>query len=185
MNELEQGLKYQDGINNALSAACSSFRGTVSVDRYKNLILSMLFLKYLSDIWQDYYGDYESVYDSEQELIEDKRVNLKFYLPCEANFYNLYQHRHQPGNGMRINWAFHILEKVNGPQLKDDGISVFQHRSFITHEFGEGKQIDPIFCRLLEDFAIPELILKPSRIGAFDVVGRAFEYLLEHFAVSV
>ena len=72
MNGLDKGLNYQDSINTALWAACNSFRGIVSVDTYRGLILSMLFLKYLSDIWQDRYGDFEAEYDGNKELIEDE-----------------------------------------------------------------------------------------------------------------
>ena len=81
MNGLDKGLNYQDSINSALWAACNSFRGIVSVDTYRGLILSMLFLKYLSDVWQDRYGDYEAEYDSKQELIEDEIRNVRFFLP--------------------------------------------------------------------------------------------------------
>ena len=81
MNGLDKGLHYQDSINSALWAACNSFRGIVSVDTYRGLILSMLFLKYLSDIWQDRYGDYEAEYDGNQELIEDEIRNVSFSYP--------------------------------------------------------------------------------------------------------
>ena len=184
MNGLDKGLHYQDSINDALCAACNSFRGIVSVDTYKGLILSMLFLKYLSDIWQDRYGDYEAEYDSKQELIEDEIRNVRFFLPLKANFYNLYQHRHEPGNGERINQALHVLEEVNSTQLKGDGISVFQYISFNSDELGEENQKNAILCRLLEDFVKPELNLKPSRVGALDVIGNAFEFLMKNFAAS-
>ena len=184
MNGLDKGLHYQDSINDALCAACNSFRGIVSVDTYKGLILSMLFLKYLSDIWQDRYGDYEAKYDSKQELIEDEIRNVHFFLPFEANFYNLYQHRHEPGNGERIDRALHSLEEVNSAQLKGDGISVFQYLSFNTDELGEENQKNAILCRLLEDFAKPDLNLNPSRIGARDVISNAFEFLMKNFAAS-
>ncbi len=39
----------QDGINKALWAACDTFRGTIGADTYKDFILTMLFLKYISD----------------------------------------------------------------------------------------------------------------------------------------
>ncbi len=44
----------QDSINKALWAACDVFRGTISADTYKDFILTMLFLKYISDVWQDH-----------------------------------------------------------------------------------------------------------------------------------
>ena len=184
MNGLDKGLHYQDSINNALWAACNSFRGIVSVDTYRGLILSMLFLKYLSDVWRDRYGEYEAEYDGNQELIEDEIRNVRFSIPFEANFYNLYQHRHEPGNGERIDRALHSLEEVNRTQLKGDGISVFQYLSFNSDELGEENQKNAILCRLLEDFAKPDLNLKPSRVGALDVIGNAFEFLMKNFAAS-
>ena len=184
MNGLDKGLHYQDSINSALWAACNSFRGIVSVDTYKGLILSMLFLKYLSDVWRDRNGDYEAEYDSKQELIEVEIRNVSFSLPFKADFYNLYQHRHEPGNGERINQALHVLEEVNSTQLKGDGISVFQYLSFNSDELGEENQKNAILCRLLEDFAKPDLNLKPSRVGALDVISNAFEFLIKTFAAS-
>ena len=184
MNGLDKGLNYQDSINSALWAACNSFRGIISVDTYKGLILSMLFLKYLSDVWRDRYGDYEAEYDGNQELIEDETRNVRFFLPFRSNFYNLYLHRQEPGNGERIDRALHSLEEVNSAQLKGDGISVFQYLSFNTDELGEENQKNAILCRLLEDFAKPDLNLKPSRIGALDVISNAFEFLMKNFAAS-
>ena len=184
MNGLDKGLLYQDSINSALWATCNSFRGIVSVDTYRGLILSMLFLKYISDVWQDRYGNFEAEYEGNKELIEDETRNVRFFLPSMANFYNLYLHRQEPGNGDRIDRALHSLEEVNNAQLKGDGISVFQYLSFNTDELGEENQKNAILCRLLEDFAKPDLNLKPSRVGARDVISNAFEFLMKNFAAS-
>lgn len=43
----------QDTINAAVWSACDTFRGTVDPSIYKDYVLTMLFLKYISDIWQD------------------------------------------------------------------------------------------------------------------------------------
>jgi len=45
-------------INNILWKACDTFRGTVDPSIYKDYILTMLFLKYISDVWQDHYEAY-------------------------------------------------------------------------------------------------------------------------------
>ena len=184
MNGLDKGLHFQDSINTALWAACNSFRGIVSVDTYRGFILSMLFLKYLSDIWQDRYGDCKAEYDGNKELFEVEIRNISLFLPYKANFYNLHQHRHEPGIGERIDQALHVLEEINGTQLKGDGIGVFQYLSFNTDELGEENQKNAILCHLLEDFAKPDLNLKPSRVGALDVIGNAFEFLMKNFAAS-
>ena len=130
----------QDSINKALWNACDTFRGTISADTYKDFILTMLFLKYISDVWQDHYDDYKAEYGDEPELIEEMMKNERFVLPADASFYALWERRHEPGNGERIDQALHAIEEANGTKLKDAGKSVFQDISFNTDKLGEEKQ---------------------------------------------
>ncbi|WP_322629232.1 type I restriction-modification system subunit M [Halothiobacillus sp.] len=174
----------QDGINKALWAACDTFRGTISADTYKDFILTMLFLKYISDVWQDHYDKYQVEHGDAPELIVEMMKNERFVLPKEASFYALYARRHEPGNGERIDQALHAIEEANGTKLKDAGKSVFQDISFNTDRLGEEKQKNTILRHLMEDFAKPELNLKPSRVGTLDVIGNAYEYLIKNFAAS-
>ncbi|MEH8127707.1 type I restriction-modification system subunit M [Aeromonas veronii] len=174
----------QDDINKALWSACDTFRGTVSPDTYKDFVLTMLFLKYISDVWQDHYDGYQAEYGDEPELIEEMLKNERFVLPKQASFYALYERRHEPGNGERIDQALHAIEEANGTKLKDAGKSVFQDISFNTDRLGEEKQKNTILRHLMEDFAKDELNLKPSRVGTLDVIGNAYEYLIKNFAAS-
>ena len=174
----------QDDINKALWSACDTFRGTISADTYKDFVLTMLFLKYISDVWQDHYDGYKAEYGDEPELIEEMLKNERFVLPKQASFYSLFERRHEPGNGERIDQALHAIEEANGTKLKDAGKSVFQDISFNTDRLGEEKQKNTILRHLLEDFAKDELNLKPSRVGTLDVIGNAYEYLIKNFAAS-
>lgn len=174
----------QDDINKALWAACDTFRGTISADTYKDFVLTMLFLKYISDVWQDHYDKYKKEYGDEPELIIEMMKSERFVLPPTASFYTLWEQRHEPGNGERIDQALHAIEEANGTKLKDAGKSVFQDISFNTDKLGEEKQKNTILRHLLEDFAGPELNLKPSRVGSLDVIGNAYEYLIKNFASS-
>lgn len=174
----------QDNLNKALWAACDTFRGTISADTYKDFVLTMLFVKYISDVWQDHYDGYKKKYGDEPELIIEMLKNERFVLPPEASFYAMYERRHEPGNGERIDQALHAIEEANGTKLKDAGKSVFQDISFNTDKLGEEKQKNTILRHLLEDFAKPELNLKPSRVGTLDVIGNAYEYLIKNFAAS-
>lgn len=174
----------QDAINKALWAACDTFRGTVSADTYKDFILTMLFLKYISDVWQDHYEEYKEQYGDEPELIHEMMKNERFVLPEGSSFYTLYEKRHEPGNGERIDQALHALEEANGTKLRDASKSVFQDISFNTDKLGEEKQKNTILRHLLEDFAKPELNLRPSRVGSLDVIGNAYEYLIKLFAAG-
>jgi len=174
----------QDAINKALWAACDTFRGTISADTYKDFILTMLFLKYMSDVWQDHYDKYSKEHGNEPELIKELMKNERFVLPTGADFYTLHSKRHEPGNGERIDKALHAIEEANGTKLRDSSKSVFQDISFNTDKLGEEKQKNTILRHLLEDFAKDEMNLRPSRVGSLDVIGNAYEYLIKNFAAS-
>lgn len=168
----------QDTINAAVWSACDTFRGTVDPSIYKDYVLTMLFLKYISDVWQDHYEVYAKEHGDHPELITELLKNERFVLPPSANFYALYEARHQPGNGERIDKALHAIEETNVTKLRD----VFQDISFNSTKLGDEAQKNDILRHLLEDFARPELNLRPSRIGLLDVIGNAYEFLIKNFA---
>ncbi len=174
----------QEDINKALWNACDTFRGTISSDTYKDFILTMLFLKYISDVWQDDYDKYQQQYGDEPELLQEMMKNERFKLPQDSSFYALYERRHEPGNGDRIDQALHAIEEANGSKLRDASKSVFQDISFNTDKLGEEKQKNSILRHLLEDFAKPHLNLRPSRVGKLDIIGNAYEYLIGKFAAQ-
>lgn len=170
----------QKQINDAVWNACDTFRGTVDPSIYKDYVLTMLFVKYLSDVWQDHYNNYVVEYGDTPELIEELMKNERFVLPRNASFYALHDQRHEPGNGERIDKALHAIEEANIGKLAD----VFQDISFNSNKLGDEKQKNDILRHLLEDFARPELNLSPSRIGNLDVIGNAYEYLIKNFAAT-
>ncbi|ALN90176.1 type I restriction-modification system subunit M [Lysobacter gummosus] len=168
----------QDTINATVWAACDTFRSVVDPGVYKDYVLTMLFLKYVSDVWQDHYDEYKAQYGDHAELIEEMLKNERFVLPAKANFYALHDKRHSPGNGERIDKALHAIEDANIGKLRD----VFQDISFNSNKLGDEQQKNDILRHLLEDFAKPELNLRPSRIGQLDIIGNAYEFLIKNFA---
>ncbi|MAX97060.1 MAG: type I restriction-modification system subunit M [Alphaproteobacteria bacterium] len=170
----------QEEINKAVWSACDTFRGTVSADIYKDYVLTMLFLKYISDVWQDHYDRYKGEYGDEPELIAEMMKSERFILPESANFYTLHKRRHEAGNGERIDKALHAIEEANIGKLRD----VFQDISFNSNKLGEEAQKNELLKDLLEDFAKDTLNLRPSRIGKLDIIGNAYEYLIKQFAAD-
>lgn len=170
----------QEQINKAVWGACDTFRGTVSADIYKDYVLTMLFLKYISDVWQDHYDRYKEEHGDHPELIQELLKSERFVLPKDSSFYTLYEKRHEAGNGERIDKALHAIEEANITKLRD----VFQDITFNSNRLGEEKQKNDLLRHLLEDFAKPELNLKPSRIGKLDIIGNAYEYLIKMFAAD-
>ncbi|NOJ08294.1 type I restriction-modification system subunit M [Vibrio splendidus] len=170
----------QDDINKAVWGACDTFRGTVDPSIYKDFILTTLFLKYISDVHQDKYDELKKEYGDIPELISEMMESQSFKIPMGSTFWDLYEARHEPGNGSRIDQALHAIEEANGTKLKN----VFQDISFNTDKLGDEKQKNDILRHLLEDFGKETLNLRPSRVGSLDVIGNAYEYLIKHFAAG-
>ena len=170
----------QKKINQTVWAACDTFRGVVDPSIYKDYVLTLLFLKYISDVWQDHYDDYKKKYGDKPALIEEMMKNERFVLPRDASFYALYDHRFEAGNGERIDKALHAIEEANIRKLQD----VFQDISFNSTKLGDEAQKNDILRHLLEDFAKPDLNLRPSRVGKLDIIGNAYEFLIKNFAAT-
>ncbi|MGY5612212.1 type I restriction-modification system subunit M [Vibrio brasiliensis] len=170
----------QDEINKAVWAACDTFRGTVDPSIYKDFILTMLFLKYISDVHQDKFDELSKQFDGNEQMIAAMMSKQSFKIPAGATFWDLYEARFEAGNGTRIDTALHAIEEANGTKLKN----VFQDISFNTDKLGDEKQKNDILRHLLEDFGKGTLNLRPSRVGSLDVIGNAYEYLIKHFAAG-
>ena len=170
----------QDDINKAVWSACDTFRGVVSADTYKDFILTMLFLKYISDVYKDEYNKLVMQYGDNPELIHAMMSKQRFVLPEGASFWALYDKRFEAGNGERIDKALHAIEEANGTKLKN----VFQDISFNTDRLGQEKQKNDLLRHLLEDFGKDVLNLSTERVGSLDIIGNAYEYLIKHFAAG-
>ncbi len=170
----------QAEINSTIWKACDTFRGTVDPSIYKDFILTMLFLKYISDVHQDKVDELAEQFGDNQQMIEAMMASQSFKIPTNYTFWDLYEKRHEPGNGSRIDQALHAIEEANGTKLKN----VFQDISFNTDKLGDEKQKNDILRHLLEDFGKEALNLRPSRVGSLDVIGNAYEYLIKHFAAG-
>lgn len=178
--QVNQDPIIQSDVNKAVWKACDTFRGTVDPSIYKDFILTMLFLKYISDVYQDDYEKLVAQHGDNPALIQAMMAKQRFVLPKGASFWDCYNKRHEAGNGQRIDQALHAIEEANGSKLKN----VFQDISFNTDKLGQEKQKNDILRHLLEDFGKDILNLRPSRVGSLDIIGNAYEYLIKHFAAG-
>jgi len=184
----------QQEINNAAWNACDTLRGPVDPAQYKDYILVMLFLKYISDVWKDHYEEYKKQYGDDDERIRRKLERDRFTLPMvdyeipdtdkkqkeqfHADFYSLYERRNRPNIGELINVTLDAIEEAN--KLKLEG--VFRNIDFNSESnLGKTKERNRLLKLLLEDFHKPELDLRPSRVSE-DVIGNTYIYLIERFA---
>ena len=167
----------QSDVNNAAWAACDTFRGVVDPAQYKDYILVMLFVKYISDVWADHYDEYQKQYGDDEERILRKLKRERFVLPKGAGFYDLYVQRNEPNIGELINIALDKIEEANKAKIED----VFRNIDFNSEMLGKTKDRNRRLKLLLEDFHKPQLNMRPSRVSE-DVIGNTYIYLIERFA---
>src|SRR6188474_3104459 len=100
----------QDEINQIVWRACDTFRGTIDPSQYKDYILVMLFVKYLSDLRKDKVAEYRQRYAGDEERIARAMARERFVLPEECDFDHLYAMRTTANIGERINIALERIE---------------------------------------------------------------------------
>ncbi|TWU08886.1 Type I restriction enzyme EcoKI M protein [Symmachiella macrocystis] len=176
----------QDEINGILWKACDTFRGAVDPSEYKNYILVMLFVKYISDVWHDHYAKLVEEYGdpkskTAKERIERRLKRERFVLPEHCTFGSLYEQRNDANIGEIINTALDDIEDSNKKKLE----GVFRNIDFNSEaSLGQTKERNSRLKSLMEDFNDSRLDLRPSRVGKMDVIGDAYEYLIGEFAAG-
>ena len=179
MQNLQQA--NQDEINAILWRACDTFRGTIDPSEYKNYILVMLFVKYISDVWSDQYGGMMVKYNGDAKWARMQMRYAKFKLPDGADYLSLYEQRNAPNLGEIINKSLEAIEEANKEKLE----SVFRNIDFNSESaLGRTRQRNERLRNLLNDFHDPRLDLRPSRVGNLDIIGNAYEYLIGRFAAG-
>ena len=169
----------QDEINAVAWRACDTLRGTIDPAQYKDYILVMLFLKYLSDVWKDKKEEYEKEYKGDAERVKRRLARERFLMPDGCDYYALYARRNEANIGELINVALEQLEDANKAKLE----GVFRNIDFNSEaNLGQTKERNKRLKELLEDFATETIDLRPSRVGGQDIIGNTYQYLIGRFA---
>lgn len=173
----------QKDINDAVWKACDTFRGSIDPSVYKDYVLTMLFLKYLSDVHDDKMESYLKKYGGDAERAKRAMQHERFIVPEHSHFKFLYDSRNEANIGELINIALTDLEEANREKLySEDGAGIFQNIDFNTSKLGEPKDKNTRLKNLLLDFNKEALDLRPSHLEGNDIIGGAYEYLIANFA---
>lgn len=181
----------QEDILAAVWRACDTFRGAVDATQYKDYVLTILFLKYISDVRRKHVEEFRREYGGDELRIQRRLDRERFKLPSVdykntktneveetflADFYSLYERRTRDNVGELINIALDAIEKANEGKLG----GLFRAIDFNSESnLGQTKDRNRRLRTLLEDFAKPGLDLSDT---SEDVLGDAYIFLIERFA---
>ena len=185
----------KDEIFSIIWQACDTFRGTLESSDYKNYILTMLFIKYLSDLYDERYDELEKKYGKDTDRLERALQRERFrlsqvklnigtkekpkYETFSAHFKSLFERRERDNIGEIINETLMEIENDNRTKLE----YVFRNIDFNSDAMlGRAKDRNRILKLLLEDF--DKLDLSPSHLESQDVIGDVYEYLIGKFAAG-
>jgi type I restriction enzyme M protein len=176
--------QVRDEIFNVVWKACDTFRGVIDPTQYKDYILTMLFIKYLSDIRKSRMAEYEKKYAGEKDAklrVERAMARERFSIAADCTFDSLYTHRNDAEIGQTINTVLEKIEDANKAKLHN----VFRNIDFNSESnLGKPRQRNERLKSLLEDFNSEKLDLRPERVGHMDIVGDVYEYLIARFAAQ-
>ena len=140
--------------------SCDELRGGMDASQYKDYVLTLLFVKYVSD---KYAG-------KQDPLIE---------VPVGGGFKDMIALKGKPNIGEGINIIVSKLAEAN--DLK----GVIDQADFNdTDKLGSGKDMQDKLTNLIAIFENEDLDFSKNRAGGDDLLGDAYEYLMRHFATE-
>ncbi len=157
--------------------ACNIFRGVMDAAHYKDFILHMLFLKYISDVAEELLSKMPEEAKGNKSREESYRESLDFDVPDNATFQAIYQQKNSgKAIGDIIDRAFKDIAAAN----KDKLDKVFQGVQFNNPTLlGDAESSNSRLANLLEEFN--RLDLRPSE-NMGDIIGEVYMYLIGEFA---
>src|ERR671918_1943812 len=145
-------------LYSSLWASCDELRGGMDASQYKDYVLVLLFIKYVSD---KYAG---------------KRY-AEITIPPGASFKDMVALKGKPDIGDQINKKI-IAPLANANKLSD--MPDFNE----PNRLGSGKEMVERLTNLIAIFENPALDFSKNRADGDDLLGDAYEYLMRHFATE-
>lgn len=148
-------------------AACV-LRGNMDASEYKNVVLGLIFLKYISDRFDEKYQQLVNEGDGFEEDIDEYTSEGIFFVPAGARWKDIAEKAHTPEIGTTIDDAMRAIEKEN-KRLKD-----ILPKNFARPELDKRRLGD-----VVDLFTNIQMIEHGSEK---DILGRTYEYCLSKFA---
>ena len=145
-------------LYSSLWASCDELRGGMDASQYKDYVLVLLFIKYVSD----------------------KYAGIQFApvtIPPGSSFQDMVALKGKSDIGDQIN------KKIIAPLAKANNLSDFPDFNEAS-KLGSGKEMVDRLTNLIAIFENPALDFSKNRADGDDILGDAYEYLMRHFATE-
>lgn len=165
--------KPPENFEKSLFKAADKLRKNIDAAEYKNVALGLVFLKYISDSFEELHTkltlEKEKGTGANPEDIDEYRAEHVFYVPLEARWSFLHGRSKLPTIGEDLDNAMEAIEKLN-PELKGILPKVFARPNLDKASLGG-----------LIDL-IGNIALGDEEAKSKDLLGRVYEYFLGEFA---
>ena len=154
------------GLANAL-------RGNIDAAEYKHIVLPLMFLKYISDAFEELHEELESKanegYDPEEP--DEYKERYVFWVPMEARWSNIQARARQEDIGATIDRAMDFIEMENKPL-----------QGVLPKNFGSADLDKQMLGQVVD--LVSNIKVGGAQAQATDVLGQVYEYFLEQFAIA-
>ena len=143
-------------LYSTLWESCDELRGGMDASQYKNYVLALLFMKYVSDRHSD-----------------------SVVIPAGGSFYDMVKLKNQDGIGDKMNTIISTFAEANDLKGIID-VADFDDDDML----GKGKEKIEKLSNLITIFQKEGLDFSSNRAEGDDILGDAYEYLMRHFATE-
>ena len=165
-----------DSFEQKLWKTADKLRKNIDAAEYKHTVLGLIFLKYISDAFNELHqklvngeGDYQGADPEDRDEYTAENV---FFVPIEARWSTLQAQAKQPDIGKTVDLAMEAIERENAKRLK----------GILPKVYGQQKLDSKSLGGLID--LIGSITLGDAEAQAQDVLGRVYEYFLGQFALA-
>ena len=169
----KQKTQSEEPLEKQLWKTADKLRKNIDAAEYKHIVLGLIFLKYISDAFEELYAKLKAdeVNGADPEDKDEYKAENVFFVPQDARWNYLQSKAKQPEIGKFVDDAMDAIEKENA-SLKGVLPKAFARQN-----------LDPTSLGELIDL-VGNIALGDAKARSADVLGHVFEYFLGEFALA-
>ncbi len=157
------------GFEQKLWQAADTLRGSMDAAEYKHTVLGLIFLKYISDAFEEHHAKLKTIKGADPEHPDEYRGDGVFWVPKAARWAHLQAKAKQPTIGELVDGAMEAVERDN-PSLK----------AVLPKDYARPALDKQRLGQLID--LITNIKVGGAEARSRDVLGKVYEYFLSQFA---